>query len=627
MKKLFILAMATLTMFSACKDEETFTTTSTTDYPTNAMSDASFVPGDNFYDYCNNTWVMSHPLPSGKKSMMYWDDTEYNAERFMKEIIDSHDPLIARLMSDVEKLTPTPSAELVQSINSQLAEIDAMSDIETLVTKATTLGRKGYPIGLKYYLMPYKQGIAMQLNVEMPEPIATEAWTTMTGCTTTEAEALHNQCQTIADDWSEHISLSYHTYPYQDNECYGRAIMAREMGIAQQDFVYDTFDYNSFLDYTVTASQADNWKVMLKQAVVAYNYTFTTATKETLAEKMYGIASPFTYRLGRLYVDLYGHAVMRDFTYQMIEEIRAGYTQMLNENSWLSENTRQAALTKARTIKAYCGYPDKWLEERMGSMPSGSNLLEDWTQLCEELAAIRLSNVTRTATDDDIWYAIAQGCLPWYETNAMYLPECNKVFIFLPMMMPPLCRQDVEEAFNYGMLGTVIGHEFGHGFDRDGSLYDENGEIRDWFEPHDKQKLFDRMNLLADINTLYVPFPEKYPNIHSNGQQTMGEDVADLNGVNVAYLAMCNHYKQKGLSKEEMRKVQQQFFLAYGNNWAGAYSEEFILNRIKTNVHSVAKLRVDGIVRHIDAWYDLYDVTPGNKLYLAPAERVVIWNK
>lgn len=630
MRNLFVSTLTALALFTACSDngdDGPVRPDPERDFPTNALVDASFVPGDQFYNYCNNSWVKSHPLAANQKSLSYWNDTEYNSDRFRMDITKSNDPVIARLMGDVERLDKTPSAELVAKIKRQMAEIDAINDIDDLVMKATNLGRKGYPVGMKFYLMPYKKNIVMQLLVELPEPAQAEAWTAMTGCSADEAKAFTAKCKSITDDWKSHMTLDYHTFPYLDDECHARALMAKEMGIAQADFVYDTTDYTSFLDYVSTASQADNWKMMMKQAVVAYNYSLATATKESLAGMMFDVASPFTYRLCRLYVDLYGHAVMRDFTYQMIEEIREGYVQMLTQNKWLSESTRQEALTKVHAIKAYCGYPDHWDESRMGTMPNGNNLLEDWTQLCEELADMRLKYITHSTTDDDVWYAIAQGSLPWYETNAMYLPECNKVFVFLPMMMPPICSKDAEAASNYGMLGTIVGHEFGHGFDNAGCLYDENGELRNWFAPQDKAELDRRMNCLADLNSKYVPYPEKYPDLHSNGKQTMGEDVADLNGINVAYLAMCNHYKKQGISDKDLRRMGQLFFLAYGNNWAGSYSEEYIINRIKTNVHSVAWLRVNGLVPHVDAWYDLYNVTPSNKLYIAPEQRVAIWNK
>lgn len=598
--------------------------------PTNELVDASVNPGDDFYNYCNGTWIKNHPLQPGESTRQFWIDSQYAEEAFQQVLLSSNDPVVSKLMRDVDtrNLTEADLTALQQKTRQQLEEIDQLASLEAVIGRVATLGMKGYVTGIRLYSEPVERRIQTVAEVIMPTAAPAEQWQRMTGCAEAEAKQKADACTAILDAWTPNVGIAIRTVPYAGNEVVeARRLLAKAIDVPVERLIYgETIDQDEFMKTYVTDAHIDDWKLILQNAIVSYNYRWTYATREEVAAYLTEPLHPLAYRITKLYSEAYGQQIMRDFVYQMVEEIRASFIEMIETNNWLTETTKSAALDKAHKMESFVGYPDTWQQERLGSVPTGKTLLEDMEQLGEEWSNLINSSRTDSPTRDDIWYSLSQAAVAPYNLNAMNMTEMNGLYMFMPMLLPNVSRQDVPDSYNYAMVGAVAGHEFGHGFDTAGYRFGSMGEWLNWWAPQDEKEFTRRAKMLADYNSQYVPFPDKMPGLHSNGDQTTVEDIADLNGLNTAFRAMVKHYRAKGVSDAELLKAKQEFFLAYGNLWAGSFSEEYVIRRINTNIHSVGPLRINGVVRHMDEWYEAYDVKPSDALYLAPDARVRVWN-
>lgn len=204
--------------------------------------------------------------------------------------------------------------------------------------------------------------------------------------------------------------------------------------------------------------------------------------------------------------------------------------------------------------------------------------------------------------------------------NAVNLPLDNGLNFPAAILQPPFYDPKAPDAFNYGAIGAVIGHEISHTFDSEGAAFDSEGRVRDWWTPADLAHFDKATAALAAQYDSYEPFP----GVHVNGRQTLGEDIADVAGLNDAYAAF--HASLHGKPAPEVNGLNgdQQFFLAFGQNWAEKEREAAERAQVVTDPHAPAEYRAD-TVRNVDGWYDTFAVKPGQKLYLKPEERVKIW--
>lgn len=220
-----------------------------------------------------------------------------------------------------------------------------------------------------------------------------------------------------------------------------------------------------------------------------------------------------------------------------------------------------------------------------------------------------------------------------YDVNSGYMPTYNSMMIMPTMIMPPLMPNDVNEAIVYA-TAAGIGHEMTHGFDSFGALYDKNGEKNAIFVGQaDLDKFKQISQQLADCYSTLEVMPDKLPGVFNNGNFTLGENIADLGGLEIAFEAYTNRLKHQGFEGEELRLQQQRFYLAYAQLWQARYTAPYALERTQgrnefgagKDNHSLERERINGVVMNTDAWYELFDVKPGEKLYLKPEERTHIW--
>ena len=205
--------------------------------------------------------------------------------------------------------------------------------------------------------------------------------------------------------------------------------------------------------------------------------------------------------------------------------------------------------------------------------------------------------------------------------NAYYNPTTNEICFPAGILQYPFFDVKADEAFNYGAIGVVIGHEMTHGFDDQGRQYDADGNLKDWWTASDGKNFEKRAKLYAD----FFDNIEVLPGLHANGKFTLGENLADHGGLQVAYNAFKNATAKKKLGEKNGLTPEQRFFVAYAGVWGQNITDQEIRNRVKRDPHSLGKWRVDGALPHIQAWYDAFNITEKDPMYVAPENRVNIW--
>jgi putative endopeptidase len=322
--------------------------------------------------------------------------------------------------------------------------------------------------------------------------------------------------------------------------------------------------------------------------------------------------------VGQMYVKEYFPEENKARMLALVKNLQRALGERISAVTWMSDETKQKALEKLSAFTIKIGYPDKW---------------RDYTDLRISKADTYYANLMRAARFEQE-YSLSFLDKPvdkqkWYMTpqtvNAYYNPSSNEICFPAGILQYPFFDMSADDAFNYGAIGVVIGHEMTHGFDDQGCQFDKDGNMINWWTEDDKKRFDERTKVMAD----FFDGIEVAPGVHANGQFTLGENIADHGGLQVSYQAFCNNEaakpKNQRLGKKAGFTPAQRFFLAYANVWAGNIRPEEILQRTKSDPHSLGRWRVNGALPHIGAWYDAFDITPSSPLYLAPEKRVSIW--
>lgn len=315
--------------------------------------------------------------------------------------------------------------------------------------------------------------------------------------------------------------------------------------------------------------------------------------------------------VGKLYVDKYFSPAAKQRMTQLVENLRRALKIRIENVSWMSDETRAAALEKLGTFRAKIGYPDVWRDYSALEIRDDS-LMENMMRVARFEDDFWLNKIGRDK-DLSIWYMNA------HEVNAYYDPSTNEICFPAGILEYPFFDMDADDAFNYGAIGSVIGHEMTHGFDDMGRHFDARGNMRDWWTAADA-KDFDAR---ADVMRQFFDNILVAPNVHANGKFTLGENLADYGGVTVAYTA----YKNFATPAPEVNGLtgDMRFFIAYAGTEMGNIRPDALINQTKTDEHSLSRWRVNGILPHIDAWYRAFSITPNDKMYVAPEKRVQVW--
>ena len=317
--------------------------------------------------------------------------------------------------------------------------------------------------------------------------------------------------------------------------------------------------------------------------------------------------------VGQMYVEKYFPAAAKERMVNLVKNLQTALGERIQAQEWMSDSTKAVAAEKLAAFHVKGGYPDKWKDYSSLEIKKDSY----WANVCRasEWAVRDMYSRVGKPVDKDEWLMTPQT------VNAYYNPSTNEICFPAAILQYPFFDMNADDAFNYGAIGVVIGHEMTHGFDDQGRQFDKNGNLCDWWAAGDAERFNERAQVMVDFfNNIEV-----LPGLKANGQLTLGENLADHGGLNVAYLAYRNATKDAPLGVVDGFTADQRFFLAYAALWAGNIREEAIRQYTKSDPHSLGEWRVNGALPHIQAWYDAFGITDKDPMYIAPEKRVNIW--
>ena len=319
--------------------------------------------------------------------------------------------------------------------------------------------------------------------------------------------------------------------------------------------------------------------------------------------------------LGQIYVKKYFPAEAKERMVNLVKNLQIALGERIDAQDWMSDSTKQNAHQKLDAFYVKVGYPDKWTDISDLNIDPEKSFFENMVECNRFWNKWEIDHKAGKPVDRDDWHMNPQT------VNAYYNPTTNEICFPAGILQPPFFDMQADDAFNYGAIGVVIGHEMTHGFDDQGRQYDKEGNMNDWWTPQDADNFTARTDRYADFFSAIKVLPD----LNANGRLTLGENLADHGGLQVAYAAFKNATNEQPLTTVDGFTPDQRFFLAYAGVWAGNITEAEIRNLTKIDPHSLGRWRVNGALPHIDAWYEAFNIKPTDKMYLPKEQRLQLW--
>lgn len=623
--------------------------------------DLTVVPGDDFFDYATLGWRRSHPIPDDYTrygAFEILDETNMARVRKIAETDNGKIGTLYKIAMDESKL----NQDGTKPVQKYFAEIDAIKSKSEL---PKYLGRHhaffsafwGDGVALDeqdsdhYLYNIYQGGIGLARDYYFDTDSRTK-------------DIRQKYIKFIASQLKNFGVTADAKKIYALEERMARSFFTKEKlrdphanyhKMSRTDFVreYSGFDWEAY--FAVRGANAVEYinvgqPSAIKESVQIINdtdldlikaylkYRIVLSAAAFLDDKTYDISFDFFSReisgqkepkprwkraiamldgalgeeIGHLYVNEYFPPAAKKRMQELVENLRRAYALRINKIDWMSDATRARATEKLNAFRAKIGYPDKWRDYSKLTIDANESLFENMMQVTKFEDDFWLEKIGKEK-DPTLWYMNA------HEINAYYDPSTNEICFPAGILQHPFFDMDADDAFNYGAIGAIIGHEMTHGFDDSGRHFDKDGNMRDWWTENDAKEFEQRANVMREFFDKIVISSE----LHANGTFTLGENLADYGGVTIAYTA----YKNFGVKSNTIEGLtpDMRFFLAYAGAWAGNIRPEQEISQTKTNEHSLNRNRVNGILPHIDAWYDVFNVKPENKMYVAPESRVRLW--
>lgn len=319
--------------------------------------------------------------------------------------------------------------------------------------------------------------------------------------------------------------------------------------------------------------------------------------------------------VGEMYVAKYFPPQAKERMLQLVKNLQTALGERIDAQEWMSDSTKAKAHEKLNAFYVKIGYPDKWKDYTKLTIDPKKSLAENMSAISLFFWRDMIDRKYNKPVDKTEWH------MPPQMVNAYYNPTTNEICFPAGILQYPFFDMEADDAFNYGAIGVVIGHEMTHGFDDQGSQFDKEGNFNNWWTQKDAQDFKARCQVMAD----YFNHIEVLPGLHANGALTLGENIADHGGLMISYQAFKNATKEKPLPTKDGFTPEQRFFLAFANVWAGNIREEAMREQTMSNEHSLGRWRVNGSLPHIDAWYEAFGITDKDPMYLPKDKRVTIW--
>ena len=621
--------------------------------------DTNFHAGDDFYQYATNGWRVANPIPDDYSRYGAFEvlrNTNLERTRQIAENDNEKIGILYQVAMDAEKLNSdgtTPVADLISEIDNltrdNLAEylgrmmtfssafwgdgvgLDEMDSEHFLYN----IGQGGIGISRDYYFDDDAKSV--EIRKKYKEFITKQMKNFGIDVDTEKLYALE-----------ERMAKSF----YPKEILRDPHANYHKMSVADIKEKFTGFDWDKFLTAR-GASHAEFINIAQPEAITEsiaimndtdfdliktyLKYRIVSSADSLLDDKSYDISFDFYNRtmagqkeqkprwkravsmidgslgeeVGRLYVTKYFSHDAKKRMQQLVKNLQHAYADRIENLEWMSDETKQKALEKLSTFKAKIGYPDKWRDYSKLEIKNDS-LWANMMRVAQFEDAFWIEKIGKEK-DPTIWYMNA------HEVNAYYDPSSNEICFPAGILQYPFFDMDADDAFNYGAIGAVIGHEMTHGFDDSGRHFDKDGNMKDWWTQTDAKQFDERASVMKEFfNTIKIN-----DEVNANGEFTLGENLADYGGVTISFDA----YKKFGTPSETVSGLtsDMRFFIAYAGAWAQNIRPDEELRLTKIDEHSLAKNRVNGILPHINAWYDAFGITPNDKMYIMPQNRVKLW--
>lgn len=623
--------------------------------------DTTVRPGDDFYAYATNGWRSAHPIPDDYTRYGVFDvlhDTNLVRVREIAETDTGKIGTLYKIAMNTEKL----NADGVRPVAAQIAEIDAIKSRDELPefigrmhqmtsafwgdgvaldeTDSThylyNIGQGGLGLARDYYFDTDKKTI--QIRKKYLEFIAKQM---KNFGISVDAKKLYDLELRMARSFYPKEKLrdphaNYHKmtldeiksrFPGFDWDAYlaaRGATRATQINIAQPEAIAESIAImndtdldliKTYLKYRIVSS-ADT---LLDDTTYEISFDFYNRTmagqptpKPRWKRAVAMLDGTLGEEIGHLYVKKYFSADAKKRMQELVKNLQRALGARIENLEWMSDETKRQALQKLDTFHAKIGYPDKWRDYSELHIDPNASLWENMLIVSKFEDDFWLNKIGREK-DPTLWYMNA------HEINAYYDPSTNEVCFPAGILQYPFFDMNADDAFNYGAIGSIIGHEMTHGFDDSGRHFDANGNMTDWWTARDAQGFEQRADALrAQFDKIVIA-----PGVHANGKFTLGENLADYGGITVSFTA----YKNFGRATDvaDGFTADQRFFIAYAGSWAQNSRPDEDLRLTKVDEHSLARNRVNGILPNIAMWYDAFGIQPGDALYIAPEKRIKLW--
>lgn len=606
-------------------------------------------PGDNFYFYCNGSWLNSGNINDGDGYTSIAVNESYT------KLLSLEIPLVDQIYEQVLSIDANLEASqnrLIADFTYLEEEIGWTQSPEQMIRAIVEISKRGYPENLfKFSLVPengiIKLAIAPQQDEgEEDEEGEEEALRILTrmGYQPETLEQTPNILDMIRPQTGRDYSISkLSKHPEWRKHLRSAADVTRSDANSLLITMIDALGVDPSLvvidETTLQALEMFN-QAPLEQVKINYiefiaaqvSYLFNAQAFNQTLDKTnnYDTSNDYDkslvwlaegllrFPISKLYADAFVTESQKILTENLCEEIRESFDKRLDHVDWIGETTRAEAKHKLAQMNIEACYPENWLE--IGPYTANGPTLLDNTLSFQKTNFEGMCSLIGEPCDNNMLnMAIIDEC-PIFIFNAFYAPQFNAIAILPTITSEPMIDASKPEAYNYATM-VILGHEMTHGFDAEGSQFDAEGYEEEWWDPSDRAEFEARQRLLVESYSEL----EVVPGVYNNGEQTLCENIADLGGFLIAYDAMVNKLREMGATDEELRIESRHFYQAYANLWREYNSDEAIVESYGQDEHSAPKERINGIVRNTDLWYDLFEVNADHELFLEEAERAYIW--
>ena len=638
-------------------------------------------PGADFYEYAAGGWLKTHPLDAEHPTNGAFVDLEEQNQKRIKGLIEEYSSTsqpkgslgqkigdLYNLMMDSVRLNREGAAPL----KPVLAKIEAIKNKKEYQLVTAQLDRQGASammfgisvgadqrnasqnivgisqggIGLSerdYYLNDDEQTVKVrnaykeyiktlfQLTGD-DEQTAQKKTDVLLAIETRIAKASYDNVK-LRDVNANYHKMSYaqliSDYPGID---WGNIFLAQgfppfaEVDLAQPEPIKEVEkileetsldDLKTYAEAKVISSATNSLSDEFRSASFKFNQTLSGVKQDRPRwKRAVGVVSGVLGEaIGKLYVKKYFPESSKQRMLDLVHNLQTALAERIDEASWMEQATKDQAKDKLSNFIIKIGYPDKWRDYSGLEIDPSLSLYDNLTRVTAFLTKDYIDRKVNKPVDKSEWHMTPQT------VNAYYNPTTNEICFPAAILQAPFFDPEADDAVNYGAIGGVIGHEMSHGFDDQGCQFDKNGNQNNWWTAADKANYDKRTKVLEEYFSNY----EVQPGKKINGKLTLGENIGDNGGLNIAFRAFSNLMKTKKLPVIDGFTPEQRFFLAWGRVWAANTSDEMTDYLLKVDPHSPNKARVNAALPHIDAWYDAFNVKKSDKMYVPKSKRAHIW--